>query len=108
MIDLWESYPALPIAAAIIVFVVGFVALFAFATVFFDLYRCANGLTNPNGATRAKSKFLGARSITAVSGVGRGGSQELFDHPNHRKGIGLGHNRANCHLGWLGFQVGAR
>gem|GEM_PF-4501700 len=44
MIGLLESYPALPIAAAIIVFVLGFVALFALATVYFDLYRYANGL----------------------------------------------------------------
>jgi|ERR1700741_3421538 len=61
----------------------------------------------PNGATRAKSKFLGARSITAVLGVGRGGSQEFFNHPNHRKGIGFGHNRANAHFMSVALQVGA-
>src|ERR1700751_4266978 len=104
MIGLSESYPALPIAAAIMVFVVGFVVLFAFATVCFDLYRCANGLAN-RMAQPAKSDFWGARSITAVLGVCR--SQEFFDQPDHRKGIGLGHNRANAHFMSVALQVGA-
>jgi hypothetical protein len=58
MIGLLESYPALPIAAAIIVFVVGFVALFVFATVYFDLYRCANGLGNRMAQPERNQSFL--------------------------------------------------
>jgi hypothetical protein len=44
MIGLLEPHPGLPIVAAIIVFVMGFTALFAFAILYFDLYRFANGL----------------------------------------------------------------
>jgi hypothetical protein len=58
MIGLLESYPALPIAAAIMVFVVGFVALFAFATVYFDLYRYANGLANRMAQPEQNQIFL--------------------------------------------------
>jgi hypothetical protein len=58
MIGLLESYPALPIAAAMMVFVVGFVALFAFATVYFDLYRCANGLANRMAQPERNQSFL--------------------------------------------------
>src|ERR1700720_4563746 len=58
MIGLLESYAALPIAAAIIVFVVGFIALFAFITVYFDLYRCANGLANRMAQPERNQSFF--------------------------------------------------
>ena len=44
MIGIWESYPALPIVPAIIVCVVGLIALFAFAAVYLELQRYANQL----------------------------------------------------------------
>ena len=44
MIGLLEFYPALPIVAAIIVCAVGLIALFAFASLYLDLYDYANQL----------------------------------------------------------------
>src|ERR1700719_1618328 len=102
MICLWDSYPALPIAAAIIVLLSGS-SRYSFRHSVFRFIPVCERTGEPNGAARAKSDFFGA--VTAVLGVCR--SQELFDHPNHRKGIGLGHNRANADFMSVALQVGA-